>query len=308
MKDLLANVPFILSEAAICECLKGINGIELHPTLFNAPLIYDPRTAEVLAGIFNQYIDVAREYQLPISISAPTWRLDPVRVSAADVPATINRDAVAFIQGVKKASGYEKVYVSGLMAPKNDCYQPSEALSVEEAEHFHTTQAQELGSMVHDQRLDYLMAQTIPSVTEAEGMARAMLATGQLAVIGFCINRQGNVLDGTPLDVAINILDDRLNGRVLGYFVNCSHPTFVHAETMDPRALSRLIGICANASSKDHCELEQLEETAEDDLGQWADAMVKLNQTHGVQVLGGCCGTDIRYLRAICERVCRVQQ
>jgi len=308
MRTLLATAPFILSEAAICECLRGTDGIELHPTLFNAPLIYDSHTADVLAGIFHQYIDIAREYQLPILIAAPTWRLDPMRVSTADVPTTINRDAVAFIQGVKKASGYEQVYVSGLLAPKNDCYQPSEALSVEEAERFHSTQDNELGSAELDQRLDYLMAQTIPSVAEAEGMARAMLATGLPAVIGFCINSQGDVLDGTPLDEAINILDDRLDRRLLGYFVNCSHPTFVQAETMDPRALSRLIGICANASSKDHCELEQLEETAEDDLEQWADAMVLLNQAHGVQVLGGCCGTDARYLRVICERVCRVQK
>ena len=190
------------------------------------------------------------------------------------------------------------------MATKNDCYQPSEALSIEEAELFHSAQANELGST----NLDYLTAQTMPSVTEAEGMARAMIATGLPVVISFCINRDGQVLDGTPLDEAINFLDKRLDAAPLGYFVNCSHPTFIQAETMDPRALSRLIGICANSSSKDHCELEQLEETAEDNLEQWADAMVKLNQDHKLQVLGGCCGTDDRYLRAICERVCRVQK
>ncbi len=301
MKELLSHCPFILSEAAICERLKGVGGIELHPTLFNAPLVYDQASSDVLAGIYHQYIDIAREYQVPILIAAPTWRLDAERVAAADVPSTINRDAVEFINRVKEESGYGQVYVAGLMAPKNDCYQPGEALSVEQAERFHSAQAHELGTT----DLDCLIAQTMPSVAEAEGMARAMIASGLPAVVSFCINRQGQVLDGTPLGAAIDRLDTELDGALLGYFVNCSHPSFVHAESMSPRPLSRLIGICANASSRDHCELEQLEETVEDNLAEWTDAMVQLNQAYGVQVLGGCCGTDDRYLRAICERVCR---
>ncbi len=301
MKELLSHCPFILSEAAICERLKGVGGIELHPTLFNAPLVYDQASSDVLAGIYHQYIDIAREYQVPILIAAPTWRLDAERVAAADVPSTINRDAVEFINRVEEESGYGQVYVAGLMAPKNDCYQPGEALSVEQAERFHSAQAHELGTT----DLDCLIAQTMPSVAEAEGMARAMIASGLPAVVSFCINRQGQVLDGTPLGAAIDRLDTELDGALLGYFVNCSHPSFVHAESMSPRPLSRLIGICANASSRDHCELEQLEETVEDNLAEWTDAMVQLNQAYGVQVLGGCCGTDDRYLRAICERVRR---
>ncbi|MBT8037119.1 MAG: YihY/virulence factor BrkB family protein [Verrucomicrobiae bacterium] len=299
MKDVLARVPLILSEAAICERLRGIGGVELHPTLFNAPLIYDPEASDIVKGIFTEYIAIAEEYQVPILIAAPTWRLDSERVAAAEVPPTINRDAVEFINQVKEQSGYAQVYVAGLMAPQNDCYQPSEALTVDAAERFHATQANELA----ETKLDALIAQTIPSVSEAEGMARAMLATGLPVIISFCINRHGQVLDGTPLDDAIDLLDSRLDGAPLGYFVNCSHPTFVPADTMNPRALRRLIGICANASSKDHSELEQLKETAQESLEEWTAAMAQLNQTYGVQVLGGCCGTDDRYLRAICEQV-----
>ena len=296
----LVKYSFILSEAAICERLRQIDGVELHPTLFDAPLIYDAGASQVLAGIYRQYIEIAREYQVPILIAAPTWRLDAGRVAAAaDVPASINSDAVDFIQGVRDDSGYEDVFVAGLLAPKNDCYDPGVALSAGEAELFHAKQAEELGGKA----LDCLLAQTIPSVSEAEGMARAMLATGLPSVVSFCINRHGEVLDGTPLGDAIDLLDDRLGGRLLGYKVNCSHPSFVKPELMNAGALSRLIGINANASSKDHSELEQMEGTAEDSLEDWVDAMVRLNREYGVKVLGGCCGTDDRYLRAICERL-----
>ena len=126
-----------------------------------------------------------------------------------------------------------------------------------EAEQFHAAQAQQLAST----GLDFLLAQTMPAVTEAEGMARAMIASGLPAVISFCINRDGRVLDGTPLDEAIDLLDDRLEGAPLGYAVNCSHPDFIKAEQMNPHALSRLIGIWANASAREHSELEQREQT-----------------------------------------------
>ena len=299
MLSLFSEHPFILSEAAICERLRGNDAITLHPTLFNTPLIYDESAAKLLASITHQYIDIAREFAVPIIIAAATWRLDAERVAAADVPPTINRDAVEFVKKIKADSGYELVYLAGLMATKNDCYDPAAALSVLEAEQFHAAQAQQLAST----GLDFLLAQTMPAVTEAEGMARAMIASGLPAVISFCINRDGRVLDGTPLDEAIDLLDDRLEGAPLGYAVNCSHPDFIKAEQMNPHALSRLIGIWANASAREHSELELSEETVADDLDTWADAMVTLHKTHGVKILGGCCGTTDQHLRAICERL-----
>ncbi len=299
MLSLFSEHPFILSEAAICERLRGNDAITLHPTLFNTPLIYDESAAKLLASITHQYIDIAREFAVPIIIAAPTWRLDAQRVAAADVPVSINRDAVDFIQKIKQDAGYEPVYVTGLLAPKNDCYDPNAALSFGEAESFHATQAEQLA----EAGLDLLTAQTVPAVSEAEGMARAMIATGLPAVIGLCITREGKVLDGTPLDDAIDMLDERLDGGPLGYAVNCSHPSFVNAEQMNPSALSRLLEISANASSIDHGELEHLEQTAEDDIDEWADAMIELHKTHGVKILGGCCGTTDRHLRSICEKV-----
>jgi homocysteine S-methyltransferase len=302
MSSLFSEHPFMLSEAAICERLRGNDAITLHPTLFNTPLIYDESAAKLLASITHQYIDIAREFGVPITIAAPTWRLDAERVAAADVPPTINRDAVEFVKKIKADSGYELVYLAGLMATKNDCYDPAAALSVLEAEQFHAVQAQQLAST----GLDFLLAQTMPAVTEAEGMARAMIASGIPAVISFCINRDGRVLDGTPLDEAIDLLDDRLEGAPLGYAVNCSHPNFIKADQMNPHALSRLIGIWANASAREHSELEQTEETVVDDIGQWTDAMVRLHQFHGVKILGGCCGTTDQHLRAMCEQVLQI--
>ena len=297
MASFYSQYPFILSEAAICERLRQIDGVELHPTLFDAPLIYDSVASRVLAGIYRQYIDIAREYQVPILIAAPTWRLDAMRVAEADVPASINSDAVDFIRDVKSESGYDSVLIAGLLAPKNDCYDARVALSAKDARLFHAKQADELAA----KRVDCLIAQTIPSVSEAEGMARAMLATGIPSVISFCIDRRGRVLEGTSLSDAMDCLDQRLDKKLFGYKVNCSHPSFVRTALRDLHCLSRLIGVHANASSKDHKELEGMEQTAEDSLEDWVDMMVRFNVDDGVKILGGCCGTDDRYLRALCE-------
>ena len=104
LKTLLSEQRFILSEAAICERLRRMENITLHPTLFDAPLIYDPEASEVLARIYREYIDIAREHNLPILIAAPTWRLDAEKLPAADVPQTMIQDAVDFIRGI---SDYE---------------------------------------------------------------------------------------------------------------------------------------------------------------------------------------------------------
>ncbi len=295
MKALLENHEFILAEAAITERLRHCDGVELHPSLFNAPLIYDEDAARVMAGIYGQYIEIARDAGVPILLAAPTWRLDRSRIRKAGVAPTINRDAVSFMRGIQERSGYRDTRLGGLLGPRNDCYAPELALSAAEAGEFHAPQAEELAGT----GVDYLMAQTVPAVSEAVGLARAMVATGVPSIISFCINRQGRVLDGCPLDAAIARLDEALGGTLLGYMVNCSHPSFLDPDAMSTASLRRLIGFDANASSMDHHDLEGASSTQQDSLEDWTKTMLSLNQTHGVKILGGCCGTDDSYLRAL---------
>jgi methionine synthase I (cobalamin-dependent) len=68
---------------------------------------------------------------------------------------------------------------------------------------------------------------------------------------------------------------------------------------MATAALRRLIGFDANASSKDHQDLEGATTTIRDSRQDWVAEMLKLNRDHGVKILGGCCGTEDRYLREL---------
>ena len=295
LKELLERHTLILAEAAIAERLRRMDGVTLHPTLFNSPMIYEEHSGKLMAKLYSEYIEITRSAGVPILLAAPTWRLDQERISNAGVPRTINRDAVAYMRRVRAEAGYGHAVVGALLGPKNDCYDPHAALSADEAETFHHWQANELANT----GAEYLLAQTIPAVSEAEGMARAMIATGTPSIISFCINRSGQVLDGCALDEAIARIDGATGGALTGYMVNCSHPTFLHPENMEPAALRRLIGFDANASSKDHQDLEGSAATIRDSREDWVEEMLKLNGHHGIKILGGCCGTDDSYLKGL---------
>jgi len=299
LDSLLARYPRILAECAVAERLRRRPGVELHPTLFNTPLIYGPEAArEEMAGIYREYIDAACRARLPLLLTAPTWRLDAGRVAEAGVPATINSDAVAFLTGLRSSRGNDgsPVLIGALTGPKNDCYRPELAPGAEEAEEFHAPQLNELTSTA----ADFLLAQTLPAVGEAIGVARAMAATDTPYLISLCAGPDGRVLDGTGLPEAMDRIDrdSTLARPPVGYFVNCTHPRFL-LDAYQPGELHRLIGIQANGSSRDVTALDGSSATQADPVEQWAASMLALHERHAVPILGGCCGTSLRHLEGL---------
>ena len=87
----------MLTEAAVCERLRRVEEIALHPSLFNTPLIYDGQGRTIMQEIYGQYRNIALNAGVPVLLSAPTWRVDRERITRAKVPRTINRDAVKFM-------------------------------------------------------------------------------------------------------------------------------------------------------------------------------------------------------------------
>ncbi len=297
LATLLEEHPLVLAECAVAERLRRMPGVELHPTLFNTPLIYGPEAArEAMISIYREYLDTARRAGLPLLLTAPTWRLDAARVADAGVPATINSDAVAFLTALRDelAEGGPPVAVGALVGPRSDCYRPDLAPDAAEAEAFHTPQVRELATTA----ADFLLAQTLPSVDEALGLARAVAAGGKPYLISFCTGTDGRVLDGNPLPEAMTRLDNELRDPPLGYFVNCTHPRFL-LEAYPPGTLDRLAGIQANGSSRDVTALDGATATEADPVESWAASMAALHHRHGVTVLGGCCGTALAHLEAL---------
>ena len=147
--------------------------------------------------------------------------------------------------------------------------------------------------------VDFLLAATLPAVSEATGIALAMEKTTLPFIISFVVNRNGYILDGSSLEKAFMEIDSICSRPPLGYMINCAYPSFIKAESQPKAALSRLIGYQANASSRDHSELDGAKSLQADDIKDWGERMLELNRKYDVKMLGGCCGTGFEHLQYI---------
>lgn len=284
----------MLTEGAIAERLRRRDDLELHPSLFNTPLIYDEYGRRCMEEIYGQYRHIAGRRNIPVLLCAPTWRVDRNRIREAGFGLELNRDAVKFMRGLQTLWHEETapVFVGGLIGPKNDCYTAAEALSAKDAREYHRWQIMELA----ESGVDCIVAQTFPAVSEALGVAKACSEAGVVYIISFVLNRNGFILDNVPLAQGIAFIDKETENKPVGYMVNCVFPTFIRASEQPPELFDRLVGIQANASSKDHDQLENSTVLQQDSLDDWGEKMLELNRQYGVKILGGCCGTDDMYI------------
>jgi S-methylmethionine-dependent homocysteine/selenocysteine methylase len=269
----------------------------LDPSLVHSGLVYDNGGRAELETLYQGYITIALSAGLPMLLTTPTWRANRERVEQARVNSQVNQDCVRFMLNLRESRGLDAslIKVGGFLGCKNDCYLPEEGLSTAEAERFHAWQ---IGELVEG-GVDFLMAGTLPNVREALGIAKAMEKTGTPYILGFVIDKNGLILDGTSLWDAVEKIDSSTTDPPLCYMITCSYPTFLGADRQPQILFSRLLGYQANASSLSHSELEGAEQLQLDDAAEWAEELLRLNKVYGMRILGGCCGTDDLHVSAL---------
>jgi S-methylmethionine-dependent homocysteine/selenocysteine methylase len=295
--------PHIITEGSIIERLKREFNYPLDDLLSNALMIYDEAGKVLLEKIYREYLNIAELSDLPIMLLTPTWRTNRERTLKASIDMKkINTDAFLFVNKIRKSYGgfSEKIYIGGLTGCKGDAYKPEEALSENESYHFHKEQMLVLA----EAGVDFLFASTLPALTEAIGITKAMNETKKDYVISFVIRENGKLLDGTLLTDAIRIIDESISTPPLFYLTNCIHPDVLHKSFLnlkdeDDILRKRLFGIQANASSKSPEELDTLDNLDADSPANWAQGMVDLNKKYNLKILGGCCGTDARFISSV---------
>src|SRR5512133_3626933 len=194
----LDNSPVILGEGAVIERLRRNDDLELDPYLVNSAFIYEDAKRAALESICRQYLDIGREFGLPLLMSTPTWRASRERIAAAGYAGVdVNGDNVRFLEGLRESyGGYGKqIAICGLMSCRGDAYKPAEALAVDDACEFHAWQAGKLAAA----GVDVLLAATLPAFSEASGLALALAAAGQPSILSFSGRPDGTPLAGPPL-------------------------------------------------------------------------------------------------------------
>lgn len=284
-------------EGAIVEQLRYCTSCELNPILINAPLIYDIERRKILAAVYQNYLEIALRANLPFLMCSPTWRANLERVVSSGINKNINVDAIKFMKEIRNRYPHAKntIMVGGMIGCKGDAYQPDQGLSCSQALDFHSWQITELAKAAPD----FIIAETLPYLEEAKGIAMALEKTSIPYIISFVINRESCLLDNTQLTDAIKKIDTITKINPIGYMVNCSYPSFLCAERQPKSLFNRLIGFLANASSFDHCDLDNSLDLKGESEKEWANAMLELNEKYKIKVLGGCCGTSPEYLKYI---------
>ena len=305
--SLLAGASPILGEGAVIERLRRAPGIQLDEHVVNSALIYEPAGHAALAAIYRQYLEIGQRYRLPLLLSTPTWRAGRERIAAAGLSdRDVNGDNSRFLADLRDNYGdyAQQVAICGLMSCRGDAYKPAEAMSAEAAAEFHAWQAQALAAA----GVDFLLAATLPALSEAIGLAQAQAATGLPYLISFVTRPSGTLLDGTPLKTAIATIDAAVTPSPLAYLINCTHASIfrsalLHEDNSSPLVRQRIIGLLANTAALSPEELDESCELHEEAPEVFGSSVAALRDELGMKILGGCCGTDDRHIEQLARQL-----
>jgi S-methylmethionine-dependent homocysteine/selenocysteine methylase len=262
-------------------------------------LLADEAGGEILRRIYQSYAQVAARYGLPIQLGTPTWRAS--RRWTKDV-RSVNAAAVKLLRDIRQQFAGVRIIIAGVIGPASDGYATGEALSADAASAYHRNQADVLAGL----GVDLLYAPTFPAFPELFGVARAMAETGCPYALAPMLHPNGTMLDGTPLAAAITRIDEEISPVASHYMIGCLYPT--HAQTalqalrnVRPALLNRVRGLKANASPLPPKELDKLDHLAATDVQIWVRDELRCAREFDLSILGGCCGTDDRYVDALAK-------
>ena len=295
---------FFLTDGGIETTLIFDEGLEL-PEFAAFDLLKNAEGTEALRRYYAPYAALARERGVGFILESPTWRTNPdwaarIGYSVAELD-TFNRSAIALMAELR--TEYETpaapFVISGCIGPQADGYRPAATCRPGEAEAYHTTQI----ATFADTQADMVTAITMTYADETIGIVRAARAAGMPVAISFTVETDGRLPSGQPLGDAIGQVDSETDGSAAYFMINCAHPTHLPDALMDGASWAeRIRGLRANASTKSHAELDEAVELDRGDPADLAARYASLSRRlPGLNVVGGCCGTDHSHVTEICN-------
>lgn len=266
------------------------------------PLVDSDEGRAALRRYYMPFLELARDRGVPLVLSTPTWRAssDWGALLGYDDAAlyAVNRRSVVLVEELRDEMPGADVVIDGCIGPRSDGYAPTLIMDATEAEHYHAVQI----ATFADAGVQQVTALTLGYPDEAIGIVRAATALELPVIVGLIVETDGRLLSGDSIEEAIEATDAATDGAAHGFVINCAHPThFAHALPAGS-SKERIIGIRANASTLSHAELDEAEELDAGDPDDLAERYVVLRrELPRLEVLGGCCGTDIGHVTAIAD-------
>jgi S-methylmethionine-dependent homocysteine/selenocysteine methylase len=297
-----------ITDAGLETDLIFHHGVEL--PLGEAYTLLDDRTGVAqLERYFTGFLQIADDYGLGLVLETATWRANPDWAAKVGTPrdklAELTRKSVEMLVEIRgrRPPSARPLVVSGCVGPRSDAYQPTEIMTPRDAQDYHAVQINTFGQT----EADMVTAMTLTNIPEAVGIVRAARAAQLPVVISFTVETDGRLPTGPTLREAIETVDPETDAAAAYYMINCAHPTHFD-RVLEPGVpwAERIGALRANSSAKSHAELNEsptLDEGDPVELGSQYKSLV--TQYPHFRILGGCCGTDHRHVRAIAAACAR---
>ncbi len=292
---------FFLTDAGLESDLIFNHGIDI-PAFAAHTLLAQEGGRAALTDYFSGFLALARDQDAGFVLDTVTWRanthwVDELGTDEAGLRQA-NLDAVAFAEALRAAAGAGRpIVINAPIGPRGDAYRPERVIAADEAEAYF---AQQLGWLAGT-AADMVTALTFNQASEATGLVRAAQAVGLPAAVSFTVETDGRLPNGQALGDAIAEVDAATGGDAAYFMVNCAHPDHF-AGVLDPATAwaRRIRGVRANASRCSHAELDEAPELDAGDPDELAADYAGLTRRlPWLNIFGGCCGSDLRHVRAI---------
>jgi homocysteine S-methyltransferase len=280
-------------------------GVDL-PGFASYPLLETEEGRSTLRRYYDAFINTAREAGLGVILDSVTWVANRDRGAAIGYSPKklkdLNIAAVNLVAQIRDQNADLPIVLCAQMGPRGDGYAPTDQMSAKEVEDYHSEQMATLSQT----EADLVAGFTLCYPEEAIGIIRAGQRFDMPVAISFTVETDGRLPTGLPLGDAIEAVDAATDSAAAYFLVNCAHPDHIVQGLSEEPWIGRLKGIVSNASRCSHAELDEAEELDDGDpveLGQLSGKLGKLFPHF--TIFGGCCGTDMRHIRAIAEEVSR---
>ena len=284
--SLLASRPWLLADGA-----TGSNLFDVGLMSGDAPELWNVDHPDRISALHQSFVEAGADILLTNSFGGTTYRLKLHRAESR--VAELNEAAARLARQVADASG-RVVAVAGSMGPTGEIMAPIGPLSFELAKEAFAEQARSLAAG----GVDVLWLETMSSQEEVEAAVAGAATVGLPIVCTLSFDTNGRTMMGiSPSDFAG--LEKTLVPRLAACGTNCGIGASevvacIHnlAEAMGPEVV---------LVAKGNCGIPQYVDGAicYNGTPELMAVYAKMALDAGARIIGGCCGTSAKHLRAM---------
>ena len=283
---LLATRPWLLADGA-----TGSNLFDVGLVSGDAPELWNTEQPAKITALHQSFVDSGADILLTNSFGGTRYRLKLHQ--AQDRVAELNTTAARLARAVADASGRE-IAVAGSIGPTGEIMEPIGPLSIAQATEAFAEQAQALAAG----GADVMWVETMSSAEEVQAAVAGAATTGLPIVCTLSFDTNGRTMMGiSPSDFAA--LEKTLVPRLAACGTNCGVGASEVVACI--HNLAEAAGPDVVLVAKGNCGIPQYVDGAicYNGTPELMAVYARMALDAGARIIGGCCGTSPKHLRAM---------